>query len=152
MAQQTISRIEAREILDSRGNPTVEVDLLTSSGHLGRAVLDEALRTEVDPILATVREERFLTALYAGDLLEVSTVMIALDDQLASGERNSWNARREYYRKNWADVVRYARDAAPEQGYLLAAAGSRHLGDAATTRAYADSALRTLDERLAEER
>ena len=32
-----ISRVTAREILDSRGNPTVEVDVLLSDGALGRA-------------------------------------------------------------------------------------------------------------------
>ena len=33
----TISRVTAREVLDSRGNPTVEVDVLLSDGALGRA-------------------------------------------------------------------------------------------------------------------
>src|SRR3989344_4404772 len=32
-----IQNIQAREILDSRGNPTVEVDLTLSDGALGRA-------------------------------------------------------------------------------------------------------------------
>jgi enolase len=45
MAQLSVSRIEAREILDSRGNPTVEVDLLTSSGHLGRAAVPSGAST-----------------------------------------------------------------------------------------------------------
>ena len=31
--------IHAREILDSRGNPTVEVDVVLEDGTLGRAVL-----------------------------------------------------------------------------------------------------------------
>ena len=31
-----ISFIEARQILDSRGNPTVEVDVFTESGAMGR--------------------------------------------------------------------------------------------------------------------
>ncbi len=31
-----ISKIFAREILDSRGNPTVEVDVVTRSGAVGR--------------------------------------------------------------------------------------------------------------------
>ena len=33
----TIIDIHAREILDSRGNPTVEVDVILESGAMGRA-------------------------------------------------------------------------------------------------------------------
>ena len=32
-----IVSVHARQILDSRGNPTVEVDVLTENGFLGRA-------------------------------------------------------------------------------------------------------------------
>ena len=35
----TISEIQAREILDSRGNPTVEVDVILESGAAGRVHL-----------------------------------------------------------------------------------------------------------------
>ena len=35
----TIYEIDAREILDSRGNPTVEVDVILSDGSLGRAAV-----------------------------------------------------------------------------------------------------------------
>ena len=31
--------VHARQILDSRGNPTVEVDVLTDDGALGRAAV-----------------------------------------------------------------------------------------------------------------
>ena len=34
-----IVKIIGREILDSRGNPTVEVDVYTDSGHFGRAAV-----------------------------------------------------------------------------------------------------------------
>lgn len=37
MAKPTIARIQAREILDSRGNPTLEVDCYLSNGIMGRA-------------------------------------------------------------------------------------------------------------------
>ncbi len=40
-----IKEIKAREILDSRGNPTVEVDLITSSGVLGRAAVPSGAST-----------------------------------------------------------------------------------------------------------
>ncbi len=40
-----ISKIKAREILDSRGNPTVEVDIVLSSGVLGRAAVPSGAST-----------------------------------------------------------------------------------------------------------
>jgi enolase len=41
----TIADIKAREILDSRGFPTVEVDVLTDAGHLGRAAVPSGAST-----------------------------------------------------------------------------------------------------------
>src|SRR5579862_8585820 len=40
-----ISEIHARQILDSRGNPTVEVDVVTDSGFLGRAAVPSGAST-----------------------------------------------------------------------------------------------------------
>lgn len=40
-----ISNIVARQILDSRGNPTVEVDVYTSDGHVGRAAVPSGAST-----------------------------------------------------------------------------------------------------------
>ena len=40
-----ISQVKAREILDSRGNPTVEVDLLLDDGSLGRAAVPSGAST-----------------------------------------------------------------------------------------------------------
>jgi len=34
-----IADIRARQILDSRGNPTIEVDVMTSNGVVGRAAV-----------------------------------------------------------------------------------------------------------------
>jgi enolase len=42
-----ISQIFARQILDSRGNPTVEVDVLTDEGALGRAAVPSGASTGV---------------------------------------------------------------------------------------------------------
>src|SRR5277367_2642473 len=42
-----ISDIGAREILDSRGNPTVEVDVLLETGALGRAAVPSGASTGV---------------------------------------------------------------------------------------------------------
>ena len=40
-----IAKIVARQILDSRGNPTVEVDVITSSGAMGRAAVPSGAST-----------------------------------------------------------------------------------------------------------
>jgi enolase len=40
-----IAKIQAREILDSRGNPTVEVDVWTDTGHMGRAAVPSGAST-----------------------------------------------------------------------------------------------------------
>lgn len=40
-----IAHIHARQVLDSRGNPTVEVDVITSSGSLGRAIVPSGAST-----------------------------------------------------------------------------------------------------------
>jgi enolase len=41
----TITAITAREIIDSRGNPTIEVDVRLASGHLGRAAVPSGAST-----------------------------------------------------------------------------------------------------------
>ena len=40
-----IAKIQAREILDSRGNPTIEVDVWTDTGHTGRAAVPSGAST-----------------------------------------------------------------------------------------------------------
>ncbi len=42
-----ISEVHARQILDSRGNPTVEVDIITDEGALGRAAVPSGASTGV---------------------------------------------------------------------------------------------------------
>ena len=46
-----ISKISAREILDSRGNPTVEVDVVTRSGVVGRAAVPSGASTGANEAL-----------------------------------------------------------------------------------------------------
>ncbi len=45
MPNQSIASVKAREILDSRGNPTIEVDVRLSSGALGRAAVPSGAST-----------------------------------------------------------------------------------------------------------
>jgi enolase len=41
----TIKSVHARQILDSRGNPTIEVDVVTDKGHMGRASVPSGAST-----------------------------------------------------------------------------------------------------------
>ena len=45
MENITINGIKARQILDSRGNPTVEADVFLSTGHVGRAIVPSGAST-----------------------------------------------------------------------------------------------------------
>ena len=45
MFSSLITEIHAREIMDSRGNPTVEVDVVTEHGALGRAAVPSGAST-----------------------------------------------------------------------------------------------------------
>ncbi len=45
MSRTSIARIHGREILDSRGNPTVEVDVLLEAGDIGRAAVPSGAST-----------------------------------------------------------------------------------------------------------
>lgn len=51
MAKNTITDIHAREILDSRGNPTVEVDVFLEDGMRGRAAVPSGASTGVHEAL-----------------------------------------------------------------------------------------------------
>src|ERR1700712_5071360 len=42
-----IAEIFARQILDSRGNPTVEVDVITDNGEIGRAAVPSGASTGI---------------------------------------------------------------------------------------------------------
>ena len=45
MSRVNITGVRGREILDSRGNPTVEVEVTTSGGQLGRAAVPSGAST-----------------------------------------------------------------------------------------------------------
>ena len=47
-AGTTIARVHGREILDSRGNPTVEVDVVLADGTLGRAAVPSGASTGIN--------------------------------------------------------------------------------------------------------
>lgn len=51
MSDILISNIKARQVLDSRGNPTVEADVYLSTGHAGRATVPSGASTGVGEAL-----------------------------------------------------------------------------------------------------
>lgn len=95
-----ITNIHAREILDSRGNPTVEVDVFTSNGILGRAAvpsgastgvheavelrdndknrfLGKGVQNAVQNVNKILNEE--LKGLYVSDQIDIDNRMIEID-------------------------------------------------------------------------
>jgi enolase len=102
-----ISNIVSRQILDSRGNPTVEVDVYTSDGHMGRAAVPSGASTgkheavelrdgnkkvylgkgvtkAVENVAETISEE-----LYGWDITDqrgIDTAMLAMDGTANKGK------------------------------------------------------------------
>ncbi|MDR3350234.1 MAG: phosphopyruvate hydratase [Prevotellaceae bacterium] len=78
----TILNVHAREILDSRGNPTVEVEVLTEDGIIGRAAVPSGASTGVHEAveLRDGDKNRFLGK---GVLKAVQNVNAAINDALA---------------------------------------------------------------------
>ena len=85
-----ISSISLRRVLDSRGNPTVEADVLTESGGFGRAAAPsgastgehEAIELPPTEAIANAREHavpRLVDSVYAGDQRAVDGALRAAD-------------------------------------------------------------------------
>ncbi len=77
----SILNIHAREILDSRGNPTVEVDVVTSNGVLGRAAVPSGASTGVHEAVE-MRDEDKDRYLGKGVLNAVQNVNKVINDEL----------------------------------------------------------------------
>jgi enolase len=77
----TISNITARQILDSRGNPTIEVDVITSSGAFGRAAVPSGASTGIHEAVE-LRDEDKKTYLGKGVLKAVQNVNEVLNEEL----------------------------------------------------------------------
>lgn len=76
-----IARIFARQILDSRGNPTIEVDVLTTSGILGRAAVPSGASTGVHEAVE-LRDGDVSKYLGKGVLVAVNNVNTAIQSGL----------------------------------------------------------------------
>jgi enolase len=76
-----IEKIVARQILDSRGNPTVEVDVITTSGVLGRAAVPSGASTGVHEAVE-LRDGDANTYMGKGVLKAVANVNSIIDSEL----------------------------------------------------------------------
>ncbi|MDQ3100538.1 MAG: phosphopyruvate hydratase [Bacteroidota bacterium] len=79
-----IERIQAREILDSRGNPTIEVDVWTDSGHMGRAAVPSGASTGAHEAVE-LRDGDKKRYLGKGVLKAVEHVNTTIDEELNGG-------------------------------------------------------------------
>ena len=80
-----IAEIHARQILDSRGNPTVEVDVITDEGILGRAAVPSGASTGVHEAVELRDDDK---KLYGGKgvLKAVENVNTTISDKLVGWE------------------------------------------------------------------
>lgn len=76
-----ISNIHGRQILDSRGNPTVEVDIYTSSGVVGRAAIPSGASTGIHEAVE-LRDQDADTYIGKGVLKAVQNVNNILAEEL----------------------------------------------------------------------
>jgi len=85
-----ITDVQLREVIDSRGNGTVEADVFTESGGFGRAIAPsgastgefEALELPVSEAIASARENavpRLVGEVYAGNQRDVDAALRAAD-------------------------------------------------------------------------
>ena len=90
-----IIKITGREVLDSRGNPTVEVEVQTNSGHSGRAIVPSGASTGVHEAVE-LRDGDKGRYLGKGVLQAVNNVNTVLNDELCGiyvTDQNALDAR-----------------------------------------------------------
>jgi enolase len=76
-----ISRVHARQILDSRGNPTIEVEVITANGILGRAAVPSGASTGIHEAME-LRDGDQSMFLGKGVLKAVSNVNTTINEAL----------------------------------------------------------------------
>ncbi|MBC6438011.1 MAG: phosphopyruvate hydratase [Rhodobacteraceae bacterium] len=104
----TIVDIHAREILDSRGNPTVEVDVLLEDGTMGRAAVPSGASTGVHE---AVEKRDGDAARYLGK--GVLGAVAAVNGELADG-LTGWDATEQ----RAIDAAMIEMDGTPDKGRL----------------------------------
>ncbi len=79
-----IAKIQARQILDSRGNPTIEVEVFTDDGSFGRAAVPSGASTGVHEAME-LRDNDKGVYMGKGVLKAVDNVNAILNDELNGG-------------------------------------------------------------------
>ena len=88
-----ISKIIGRQILDSRGNPTVEVDVITVNGVIGRAAVPSGASTGVHEAVE-LRDGDKSVYLGKGVLKDSSSLEVCI---LHSGLLSQLNHRKRFF-------------------------------------------------------
>ena len=102
-----ISAIHARQILDSRGNPTVEVDVWTENGMLGRAAVPSGASTgEHEAVELRDKEDEFMGK---GVLKAVDNVNEIIAPELLGIS---------VFEQNWIDMTMIEMDGTENKGKL----------------------------------
>lgn len=104
----TIQSIHARQILDSRGNPTVEVDVRTESGYLGRAAVPSGASTGTHEAVE-LRDNDSKVYVGKGVLKAVSNVNELIYPELIG---------MSVYEQNMIDRIMLELDGTPNKGRL----------------------------------
>jgi enolase len=78
-----IASIQARQILDSRGNPTIEVDVITNTGTLGRAAVPSGASTGSHEAVE-LRDDDEKTYLGKGVLKAIQNVNTVIREELSN--------------------------------------------------------------------
>ncbi|MCU0352601.1 MAG: phosphopyruvate hydratase [Cytophagales bacterium] len=103
-----IDEIRARQILDSRGNPTVEVDVITTSGKLGRAAVPSGASTGTHEAVE-LRDDDKKVYMGKGVLKAVANVNEVIADELTGFS---------VFEQNMIDRVMLEIDGTPNKGKL----------------------------------
>ncbi len=103
-----ISEIHARQILDSRGNPTVEVEVTTSENVIGRAAVPSGASTGIHEA-AELRDNDKSKYLGKGVLKAVENVNTTIADELVGIE---------IFEQNNIDLLMIDLDGTPNKGNL----------------------------------
>lgn len=104
----TIQSIHARQILDSRGNPTVEVDVRTENGYLGRAAVPSGASTGSHEAVE-LRDDDAAVYVGKGVLKAVSNVNELIFPELAGIS---------VYEQSMLDKIMIELDGTPNKGRL----------------------------------
>ncbi|MBL4704966.1 MAG: phosphopyruvate hydratase, partial [Flavobacteriales bacterium] len=103
-----IAQIEARQILDSRGNPTIEVDVYTDQGGFGRAAVPSGASTGVHEAVE-LRDNDKGIYMGKGVLKAVDNVNTVINDELQG---------QQIFDQNLIDRIMIGMDGTPNKAKL----------------------------------